>query len=51
MIITSSSTSRRSSSSMFAISLGILFIKGGCSRRGVQWMGVVLYNKTPCNIM
>ena len=23
-----------------------VFIKGGCSRRGVQWMGVVLYNKT-----
>ena len=28
-----------------------LFIKGGCSRRGVQWMGVVLYNKTAYNIM
>ena len=22
-----------------------VFIKGGCSRRGVQWMGAVLYNK------
>ena len=22
-----------------------VFIKGGCSRRGVQWMGVVLYLK------
>ena len=22
-----------------------VFIKGGCIRRGVQWMGVVLYNK------
>ena len=28
-----------------------VFIKGGCSRRGVQWMGVVLYNKTVYNIM
>ena len=27
------------------------FIKGGCSRRGVRWMGVVLYSKTVCNIM
>ena len=33
-----------------------VFITGGCSRRGMQWMGVVLYNKltyiiyitTPC---
>ena len=25
--------------------------KGGCSRRGVQWMEVVLYNKTAYNIM
>ena len=22
-----------------------VFIKGGCSGRGVQWMGVVLYNQ------
>ena len=28
-----------------------VFIKGGCCRRGVQWMGVVLYNKTAYNIM
>ena len=28
-----------------------VFIKGGCSRRGVQWMGVALYNHTDCNIM
>ena len=28
-----------------------IFIKGGCSRRGVQWMGVVLCNKTACAIM
>ena len=28
-----------------------VFIKGGCSRRGVQWMGVVLYNKTAYNTM
>ena len=27
------------------------FISGGCSRRGVQWMGVVLYNKPAYNIM
>ena len=26
------------------------FIKGGCSRRGVQWMGVVLYNQTAYHI-
>ena len=24
---------------------------GGCSRRGVQWMGVVSYNKLVYNIM
>ena len=23
-----------------------VFIRGGCSRRGVRWMGVVLYNPT-----
>ena len=28
-----------------------VFIKGGCSRRGVQWMGVVLYNKTASYIL
>ena len=28
-----------------------VFIKGGCSRRGVQWMGVISYNKTAHNIM
>ena len=28
-----------------------VFIKGGCSRRGVQRMGVVLYNKLVCYIM
>ena len=28
-----------------------VFIKGGCSRRGVQWMGLVLYDKTACNIV
>ena len=28
-----------------------VFIKGGCSRRGVQWMGVVLYNKTAYDVM
>ena len=25
--------------------------KGGCSRRGVQWMGVALYNNTAYNLM
>ena len=28
-----------------------VFIKGGCSRRGVQWMGVVLHNKIVYNII
>ena len=28
-----------------------VFITGGCSGRGVQWMGVVLYNKAAYNIM
>ena len=28
-----------------------VLIKGGCSRRGVQWMGVVSYNKTACSIL
>ena len=28
-----------------------VFIKGGCSRRGVQWMGVVLHNKTAFSII
>ena len=28
-----------------------VFITGGCSRRGVQWMGVVLSNKTTYIIM
>ena len=28
-----------------------VFIKGGCSGRGVQWMGVALYNKTAYTIM
>ena len=28
-----------------------VFIKAGCSRRGVQWMGVVLYNKPVYNII
>ena len=27
-----------------------VFIKGGCSWRGVQWMGVVLYSKTAYHI-
>ena len=31
--------------------LAWLFIKGGCSRRGVQWIGVVLYNKMMYNMM
>ena len=30
---------------------GWVFIKGGCSRRGLQWMGVVLCNKTAYDIM
>ena len=28
-----------------------VFIKGGCSRRGVQWMGAVLHNRTAYNRM
>ena len=28
-----------------------VFITGGCSGRGVQWMGVVLYNRTAYTIM
>ena len=28
-----------------------VFITGGCSRRGVHWMGVVLCSKTAYNIM
>ena len=28
-----------------------VFIKGGCSGRGVQWMGVVLYNNTAYHII
>ena len=28
-----------------------VFITGGCSGRGVQWLGVVLYNKLVCNII
>ena len=37
---------------MYYISwLAWVFIKGGCSRRGVQWMGVVLYNKLVYNII
>ena len=28
-----------------------VFIKGGCSRRGVQWMGVAFYNKLVYNII
>ena len=28
-----------------------VFITGGCSRMGVQWMGVVLYDKTAYNLM
>ena len=28
-----------------------VFIKGGCSRRGVQWMGVVSYSKPVYNII
>ena len=28
-----------------------VFITGGCSGRGVQWMGVVLYNKLVYNII
>ena len=28
-----------------------ILCRGGCSGRGVQWMGVVLYNKTAlCNV-
>ena len=30
---------------------GWILYRGGCSLRVVQWMGVVLYNKTACNIM
>ena len=26
-------------------------LQGGCSRRGVQWMGVSLYNETAYDIM
>ena len=26
-----------------------VFIKGGCSRRGMQWIGVVLYSKIVYN--
>ena len=28
-----------------------VFITGGCSGRGVQWIGVVLYNKLVYNII
>ena len=28
-----------------------VFITGGCSGRGVQWMGVVVYNKLVYNII
>ena len=28
-----------------------VFIKGGCSRKGVQWVGVALYNKAAYNIV
>ena len=28
-----------------------IFIRGGCSGWGVQWMGVVLYNRTAYNLM
>ena len=28
-----------------------VFITGGCSGRGVQWIGVVLYSKTAYDIM
>ena len=28
-----------------------VFITGGCSGRGVQWIGVVSYNKLVCNII
>ena len=28
-----------------------VFITGGCSGRGVQWIGVVLYSKLVCNIV
>ena len=28
-----------------------VFIKGGCSRSGVQWIGVVSYNKKNYDIM
>ena len=31
--------------------VGWVFIKGGCSGRGVQWIGVVLYNKLVYNII
>ena len=34
---------------MLVVGLGV-FGKGGFSRRGVQWMGVVLYDKTACTI-
>ena len=30
---------------------GWVFIKGGCSGREVQWIGVVLYNKLVHNII
>ena len=31
--------------------LGWVFITGGCSVRGVQWIGVVSYNKTVYNVI
>ena len=30
---------------------GWVFIEGGCSRRGVQWMGVVLHSETSYDII
>ena len=33
------------------LSIFWVFIKGGCSRRGVQWMGIVLYDQLVCNII
>ena len=34
-----------------AVSLPSVFITGRCSGRGVQWIGLVLYNKLMYNII
>ena len=38
-------------SSCASASLSWVFITGGCSGSGVQWMGVVLYNELVDNII